>query len=708
MQTYMNKRKTPDRAAPPVQEAAPSRSEMLRLSGAGAPQPMSPQLREKFEPGFGADFSNIRISRGHIPEELGVEAVAQGTDILLDERAGMDVLGHELAHVVQQAQGRVEGGFPVVENAALEHEADVMGERVSSGLTAQAGPQNGFGGETMTIAPMSAVSAPAQCKSGKSKEEKKMDKMQISSPTVLQPGQQGYQNGMLDSKALDRSRMEAATTHSVALSQMLSSMHDPAYMQKVMAHTGSTSEDIRTDMGKLVGADYARGAASLDTNGQMGVREQNMFRSSHMYNQNFARFIQGEMKQSSSQAIAAAKGSQLSRRMENGKNIAELPPSVVDQQFQAMADEATSSAPIMAAIDGFFSGMRSRNSTMSDEHLEGIMSNDVFLRGGNPQLVEAAVAEKAQDAEGAEKISALSMALQKKLKGDSVNLFPGRMSEVAPRRPDETRVPQRGPAVDAKRAERAARAAADPEASTLGMRRMFDESRAAAEAQQPQYEGLTRIFKDPKPAEAPPNYTGMKRMFDPEKAAQEAAAPSYQGMKGMFNEEKAAMEVQAPNYTGVKEMLREPKPSKPATELLPGEMQSMFSTARDERRADRAADQASSESSFTGNLLSMFCENRPKSLAEELGLPEAPIKQEYVEGLTEFDDFDEPEPQHSAVGGVPFVSGNQPKEEELRQLNLSPEEENELMQGVQVLDPANEIDPLASPPKKKRWWQFWK
>ena len=708
MQTYMNKRKTPDRAAPPVQEAAPSRSEMLRLSGAGAPQPMSPQLREKFEPGFGADFSNIRISRGHIPEELGVEAVAQGTDILLDERAGMDVLGHELAHVVQQAQGRVEGCFPVVENAALEREADVMGERVSSGLTAQAGPQNGFGGEMMTIAPMSAASAPAQCKSGKSKEEKKMDKMQISSPTVLQPGQRGYQNGMLDSKALDQSRIQAATTHSVALSQMLGSMQDPAYMQKVMAHTGSTSEDIRTDMGKLVGADYARGAASLDTNGQMSVRDQNMFRTSHMYNQNFARFIQGEMKQSSSQAIAAAKGSQLSRRVENGKNIAELPSDVVDQQFQAMADEATGSAPVMAAIDGFFSGMRSRNSTMSDEHLEGIMSNDVFLRGGNPQLVEAAVAEKAQDAEGAEKISALSMALQKKVKGNRVNLFPGRMSEVAPRRPDGTRVPQRGPAVDAKRAERAARAAADPEASTLGMRRMFDESRAAAEAQQPQYEGLTRIFKDPKPAEAPPNYTGMKRMFDPEKAAQEAAAPSYQGMKGMFNEEKAAMEVQAPNYTGVKEMLREPKPSKPATELLPGEMQSMFSTARDERRADRAADQASSESSFTGNLLSMFCENRPKSLAEELGLPEAPIKQEYVEGLTEFDDFDEPEPQHSAVGGVPFVSGNQPKEEELRQLNLSPEEENELMQGVQVLDPANDIDPLASPPKKKRWWQFWK
>ena len=173
MQTYQTKRKAPDRAVPPVQEAAPSKSEMLHLSGAGAPQPMSPALREKFEPGFSADFSNIRISRGHIPEELGVRAVAQGTDILLDQSAGMDVLGHELAHVVQQAQGRVEGGFPVVENAALEHEADVMGARAASGLSAQMGSENGFGGEAMSIAPMSAASAPAQCKS---RAEKKAEK----------------------------------------------------------------------------------------------------------------------------------------------------------------------------------------------------------------------------------------------------------------------------------------------------------------------------------------------------------------------------------------------------------------------------------------------------------------------------------------------------------------------------------------------------
>ncbi|HJA36763.1 MAG TPA: DUF4157 domain-containing protein [Firmicutes bacterium] len=173
MQTYQNKRKAPERASSPAQKTAPTRSEMLHLAGAGAPQPMSPQLREKFEPGFCADFTNIRISRGHIPEEMGVQAVAQGTDILLDESAGMDVLGHELAHVVQQAQGRVEGGFPVVENASLEQEADVMGARVASGLTAQAGPQNGLGGEPMAIAPMSEASAPAQCKSRQEKKKAK-------------------------------------------------------------------------------------------------------------------------------------------------------------------------------------------------------------------------------------------------------------------------------------------------------------------------------------------------------------------------------------------------------------------------------------------------------------------------------------------------------------------------------------------------------
>ena len=221
-----------------------SKSEMLHLSGAGAPQAMSPALREKFEPSFNADFSNIRISRGRIPDELGVQAVAKGTDILLDSRAGMDVLGHELAHVVQQAQGQVQGGFPVVENAALEHQADVMGARAASGLSAGYG-----GGEAMSIAPMTSANAPAQCKS---KAEKSMDKedkrykkeMATLDKTMPLSGAEG----IADFKAKD-ARKKAADLHRDNMLNIVNTMsekdlHNKKVQQRVVSTASSAVNNL--------------------------------------------------------------------------------------------------------------------------------------------------------------------------------------------------------------------------------------------------------------------------------------------------------------------------------------------------------------------------------------------------------------------------------------------------------------------------------
>ena len=71
--------------------------------------------------------------------EVGALAYTQGTDIHFapgqfkpDTAAGQELLGHELTHVVQQAEGRVQptteiGGMPVNDSEALEHEADVRG-----------------------------------------------------------------------------------------------------------------------------------------------------------------------------------------------------------------------------------------------------------------------------------------------------------------------------------------------------------------------------------------------------------------------------------------------------------------------------------------------------------------------------------------------------------------------------------------------------
>lgn len=101
-------------------------------------------VKQRMEDSFGTDFSSVRVhpDSSKAPE-VGALAYTQGTDIHFapgqfkpDTTAGQELLGHELAHVVQQAEGRVRptteiGGMPVNDNEALEHEADVMGARAA-------------------------------------------------------------------------------------------------------------------------------------------------------------------------------------------------------------------------------------------------------------------------------------------------------------------------------------------------------------------------------------------------------------------------------------------------------------------------------------------------------------------------------------------------------------------------------------------------
>ena len=97
------------------------------------------------EAAHNADFSDVRIhpSSSKAPE-VGALAYTQGTDIHFapgqfspDTGSGKSLLGHELTHVVQQRQGRVQpttevNGMPVNDNPALEKEADVLGKKASS------------------------------------------------------------------------------------------------------------------------------------------------------------------------------------------------------------------------------------------------------------------------------------------------------------------------------------------------------------------------------------------------------------------------------------------------------------------------------------------------------------------------------------------------------------------------------------------------
>jgi GNAT superfamily N-acetyltransferase len=105
-------------------------------SGGGKPLPEV--VRGKMEAALGADFSNVRVHVGPQAERIGAIAFTIGSDIYFapgryqpDTLPGQQLLGHELAHVVQQRAGRVRNpigsGLAVVQDHALEAEADRLG-----------------------------------------------------------------------------------------------------------------------------------------------------------------------------------------------------------------------------------------------------------------------------------------------------------------------------------------------------------------------------------------------------------------------------------------------------------------------------------------------------------------------------------------------------------------------------------------------------
>ena len=108
--------------------------------GGGSPLPQI--LLAKMEAAFGADFSAVRVHVGPQPARIGALAFTTGNDLYFapgqyqpDSVRGQQLIGHELAHVVQQRSGRVRGagnGTWVVQNRALEAEADRLGARAAA------------------------------------------------------------------------------------------------------------------------------------------------------------------------------------------------------------------------------------------------------------------------------------------------------------------------------------------------------------------------------------------------------------------------------------------------------------------------------------------------------------------------------------------------------------------------------------------------
>ncbi|GGL08223.1 eCIS core domain-containing protein [Deinococcus radiotolerans] len=111
--------------------------------GLGEPLPVA--VRRHLELGLNADLSRVRVHTDReaaaLAARVQARAFTSGPDIYFaantydpGSRAGLTLIAHEAAHVVQQQQGRVAAGLDP--DAALETEAEQQGERLGHAVNA--------------------------------------------------------------------------------------------------------------------------------------------------------------------------------------------------------------------------------------------------------------------------------------------------------------------------------------------------------------------------------------------------------------------------------------------------------------------------------------------------------------------------------------------------------------------------------------------
>lgn len=136
--------------ASPQTGSSPQYSHMDRICSTTASFPLPLSFRRFMEAMFAQDFSSVRIVIGSQPERYGAIAYAQGNKIYCkpgyfepDTSRGIRLLAHELAHIIQQAQGRTPAPSCAqtarVTDLALEQEADQAADYCVCAIFGQTG-----------------------------------------------------------------------------------------------------------------------------------------------------------------------------------------------------------------------------------------------------------------------------------------------------------------------------------------------------------------------------------------------------------------------------------------------------------------------------------------------------------------------------------------------------------------------------------------
>jgi hypothetical protein len=115
------------------------RYKALGLASGGG-RPLQEAVRSKMEAALGANFTDVRVHVGPQAERIGAIAFTVGSDVYFapgryqpDTVQGQQLLGHELAHVVHgRVRNPLGSGLAVVQDTALEAEADRLGQRAAA------------------------------------------------------------------------------------------------------------------------------------------------------------------------------------------------------------------------------------------------------------------------------------------------------------------------------------------------------------------------------------------------------------------------------------------------------------------------------------------------------------------------------------------------------------------------------------------------
>jgi len=126
-----------------IQRRAGLEAFQVNLAAKSGGWPLPRDVKSKMESALGSDFSDVRIHVGPEAAAIGAIAFTWGSNIHFAPGQynphtfeGQSLLGHELAHVVQQRAGRVSNpfgsGVAVVQDQALEAEADRLGRQAAA------------------------------------------------------------------------------------------------------------------------------------------------------------------------------------------------------------------------------------------------------------------------------------------------------------------------------------------------------------------------------------------------------------------------------------------------------------------------------------------------------------------------------------------------------------------------------------------------